>query len=40
MKQNEMNPITWNKEQWKDALIGVVLTTLVFAEVFFVVAVF
>ena len=34
MEQNPMNPVTWNKEQWKDAIIGVAVTVLALVEVF------
>lgn len=27
MKKDPMNPMTWNSDQWKDALIGAVLTS-------------
>ena len=34
MKQKEMNPMEWNKEQWKDALLGAVLTVFALSVVF------
>ena len=40
MKQNVMNPFTWNKQQWKDALMGAVLTAVVFTEAIVVISIF
>lgn len=34
MKQDIFNPLTWNKEQWKDALLGAVLTVFALSVVF------
>ena len=40
MKQDVLNPLTWNRDQWTDALLGAVLTFLAIAEVLFVIIVF
>ena len=40
MKQNVFNPATWNRGQWTDAILGVILTVLAIAEVLFVMIVF
>lgn len=31
-----MNPLTWNKEQWRDAAVGMALTLLLFTEYYIV----
>ena len=35
-----MNPITWSKEQWKDALLGVEIAILIIAEALVVITLF
>lgn len=40
MKQDVLNPLTWNKGQWKDALVGAGLTILALAEALVVITVF
>lgn len=40
MKKDPMNPMTWNFDQWKDALIGVVLTSFLFGTVLVVTSIF
>lgn len=40
MKQNVMNPSTWNMEQINDFFRGMLLTTVVIAEALLVVIIF
>ena len=40
MKQDVLNPATWNRHQWANALLGAALAVLAIAEVLFVVTVF
>jgi len=43
MEQKEhdpMNPLHWNREQWKNAVQGLVLVTVAFTEFYFVIAIF
>lgn len=35
-----MNPLHWNREQWKESVQGAVLIVTLFAEMYFVLLVF
>jgi len=39
-EKDVLNPLTWNRSQWKDAILGVFYTTFIFAYTYFILVIF
>lgn len=40
IEKDVLNPMTWDRSQWKDAIIGFFLTVFIFALTFIIISIF
>lgn len=40
IEKDVLNPMTWDRSQWKDAIIGFFLTVFIFACTFIIISIF